>query len=85
MRDPDVTSEGDSFCLHLCVKQGVQLLPEGVHIVGCFIQIYLAAFNPGHFQHVVNEGQQEIVGRFDLSDVAARQFFVIQMLFQQIR
>ena len=75
----------NSLFLHLGIKHGEQVIVKRASITVGFIQGGLAAFNPRHFQDIIDKRQQKVIGGLYLLDVRQGQFLIIQMLFQQFR
>ena len=61
------------------VKHGFQRGGKLVDVRRLKLQGSLAALNAGHFQHIVNEGEQEIAGRTYFSQIIQRTIPLVQV------
>ena len=62
----------------------MQVVKEPRQIAGTVFQFELAAFDPAHFQHIIDQRQQMAAGGLDLFQIAARLFRLVDALLRQI-
>ena len=69
MLDDYLFFKSDIFRLHMCGKQGIHRIAHLLYVECILIQYGLSAFNFGHFKHIVDDGQKDLTGITDFSNI----------------
>ena len=69
-----------AFLAAHCLQQGMDIGTMLHKSIGLRIQLDLAAVDLGNIQHIVDQAQQEVLGRVDLIEVLCQLFRIMHIL-----